>query len=51
MSQSTTITPEIVEQHGLSPEEYEREIAFVRETLGNLAPTEAHWQEYLAAWT
>jgi hypothetical protein len=35
---------------GFTPAEYEREIAFVKETLGNLAPNEAHWQEYLAAW-
>lgn len=35
---------------GFTSQEYEREIAFVKETLGNLAPNEAHWQEYLAAW-
>jgi predicted PolB exonuclease-like 3'-5' exonuclease len=35
---------------GFTPAEYETEIAFVKETLGNLAPNEAHWQEYLAAW-
>ena len=35
---------------GFTPQEYEREIAFVKETLGNLAPGEPHWQEYLAAW-
>ncbi len=35
---------------GFTPTEYEAEIAFVKETLGNLAPNEAHWQEYLAAW-
>ena len=36
---------------GFVGEEYEREIAFVKETLGNLAGTgEAHWQEYLEAW-
>jgi 3'-5' exonuclease len=35
---------------GFTPAEYEREIGFVKETLGNLAPNEAHWQEYLAAW-
>ncbi|MBL0917668.1 MAG: 3'-5' exonuclease [Hydrogenophaga sp.] len=35
---------------GFTPAEYELEIAFVKETLGNLAPNEAHWQEYLAAW-
>lgn len=35
---------------GFTSQEYEREIAFVKETLGNLAPNETHWQEYLAAW-
>ncbi len=35
---------------GFTPEEYDREIAYVRETLGHLAPDEPHWQEYLAAW-
>jgi predicted PolB exonuclease-like 3'-5' exonuclease len=35
---------------GFTPAEYESEIGFVKETLGNLAPNEAHWQEYLAAW-
>jgi len=35
---------------GFTPPEYEREIAFVKETLAGLAPNEAHWQEYLAAW-
>ncbi|NCT99534.1 MAG: 3'-5' exonuclease [Comamonadaceae bacterium] len=35
---------------GFTPDEYEREIAYVKETLGGLAPGEAHWQEYLAAW-
>ncbi len=35
---------------GLTEAEYEQEIAFVKETLGDLAPTESHWQEYLAAW-
>ncbi len=35
---------------GFTPTEYDAEIAFVKETLGNLAPNEAHWQEYLAAW-
>ena len=35
---------------GFTSQEYEREIAFVKETLSNLAPNEAHWQEYLAAW-
>lgn len=35
---------------GLTGAEYEQEIAFVKETLVDLAPTESHWQEYLAAW-
>lgn len=35
---------------GFTPDEYEREIAYVKETLGGLAATESHWQEYLAAW-
>ncbi|HEY1103997.1 MAG TPA: 3'-5' exonuclease [Burkholderiaceae bacterium] len=35
---------------GLTEKEYDQEIAVVKDTLGNLAPTEAHWQEYLAAW-
>ncbi|MES2423618.1 MAG: 3'-5' exonuclease [Pseudomonadota bacterium] len=35
---------------GLTEKEYDLEIALVKETLGNLAPTESHWQEYLAAW-
>ncbi|MBN9371283.1 3'-5' exonuclease [Hydrogenophaga sp. YM1] len=35
---------------GFTPDEYEREIAYVKETLGGLAPGEPHWQEYLAAW-
>jgi predicted PolB exonuclease-like 3'-5' exonuclease len=35
---------------GFTESEYEQEIAFVKETLGNLAPTEPHWQEYLAGW-
>ncbi len=35
---------------GLTEKEYDLEIAVVKETLGNLAPAEAHWQEYLAAW-
>ena len=25
-------------------------IAFVKQTLGDLAPTEPHWDEYLRAW-
>ncbi|RZI97306.1 MAG: 3'-5' exonuclease, partial [Rubrivivax sp.] len=32
---------------GLTEAEYEQEIAMVKETLGNLAPGEAHWDEYL----
>ena len=35
---------------GLTEAEYDQEIALVKATLGNLAPAEAHWQEYLAAW-
>ncbi|WP_137922462.1 3'-5' exonuclease [Hydrogenophaga sp. 2FB] len=35
---------------GFTEAEYEQEIAMVKETLGNLAPTEAHWDEYLKAW-
>ena len=35
---------------GLTEKEYDLEMAVVREALGNLAPTESHWQEYLAAW-
>ncbi|PKO32353.1 MAG: 3'-5' exonuclease [Betaproteobacteria bacterium HGW-Betaproteobacteria-9] len=35
---------------GLTEAEYEQEITFVKETLGNLAPTESHWDEYLKAW-
>ena len=33
---------------GLTEAEYDQEIALVKETLGNLAPLEPHWQEYLA---
>jgi predicted PolB exonuclease-like 3'-5' exonuclease len=36
---------------GFTEAEYEQEIAFVKGTLGNLAPTESHWTEYLAAWS
>jgi predicted PolB exonuclease-like 3'-5' exonuclease len=36
---------------GLTEAEYEQEIAMVKETLGNLAPSESHWDEYLKAWT
>ena len=35
---------------GLTEAEYGQEIAYVKETLGNLAPTEPHWDEYLKAW-
>jgi predicted PolB exonuclease-like 3'-5' exonuclease len=35
---------------GLLEKEYEQEIAHVKEALGNLAPTEAHWEQYLKAW-
>jgi predicted PolB exonuclease-like 3'-5' exonuclease len=35
---------------GLTEAEYAQEIDFVKATLGNLAPMEPHWQEYLAAW-
>ena len=35
---------------GLTEAEYGQEIAFVKETLGNLAPAETHWDEYLRAW-
>jgi 3'-5' exonuclease len=35
---------------GFTEAEYEQEIAFVKQTLGDLAPSEAHWREYLAAW-
>jgi hypothetical protein len=33
---------------GFTENEYEREMALVRETLGAL--DEPHWREYLAAW-
>jgi hypothetical protein len=35
---------------GFTEAEYGQEIALVKESLGALAATEAHWQEYLAAW-
>ncbi|MES2972093.1 MAG: 3'-5' exonuclease [Pseudomonadota bacterium] len=35
---------------GLLEKEYDQEISLVKETLGNLAPSEAHWDEYLKAW-
>ena len=36
---------------GFTEAEYEQEIAYVKETLGQLAPAETHWAEYLAAWS
>ena len=36
---------------GFTEAEYAQEIAFVQDELGNLAPQEPHWQEYLQAWT
>lgn len=35
---------------GFLEKEYEQEIALVKDTLGNLAPAEPHWNEYLSAW-
>ena len=35
---------------GFTEAEYDQEIAFVKETLGQLAPSEVHWDEYLKAW-
>lgn len=35
---------------GFTPAEYAQEIGFVKDTLGQLASGESHWQEYLAAW-
>ena len=35
---------------GLTEAEYAQEIDFVKHALTELAPTQAHWQEYLAAW-
>jgi predicted PolB exonuclease-like 3'-5' exonuclease len=35
---------------GFTEAEYEQEIGFVKTALGELAPAEPHWQEYLAAW-
>ena len=35
---------------GLLEKEYLQEIALVRDTLGQLAQHEPHWQEYLQAW-
>ena len=36
---------------GFTEAEYQQEIAYVKETLGQLAPAESHWSEYLEAWT
>lgn len=35
---------------GFTEAEYEREIALVKHSLGELAASEPHWGEYLAAW-
>jgi predicted PolB exonuclease-like 3'-5' exonuclease len=35
---------------GLTGAEYEQELALVKDTLGQLAPIESHWDEYLKAW-
>jgi 3'-5' exonuclease len=35
---------------GFTEAEYGQEIDYVKETLGNLAPEEPHWDEYLKAW-
>jgi 3'-5' exonuclease len=35
---------------GFTEAEYDQEIEYVKETLGNLAPSETHWDEYLKAW-
>ena len=35
---------------GLLEKEYGQEMALVRDTLGNLAPVETHWEQYLKAW-
>ncbi|HCY17187.1 MAG: 3'-5' exonuclease [Curvibacter sp. GWA2_64_110] len=35
---------------GFLEKEYEQEIALVKDTLGNLALAEPHWNEYLSAW-
>ena len=36
---------------GFSEAEYGQEIAYIKETLGQLALAESHWTEYLEAWT
>ena len=35
---------------GLLEKEYEQEIVAVKQSLGALAATESHWDEYLQAW-
>ena len=35
---------------GLTEAEYDQEVLLVKSSLGELAPAEPHWQEYLAAW-
>jgi predicted PolB exonuclease-like 3'-5' exonuclease len=35
---------------GLTDAEYLQEIEMVRRTLGDLAPDESHWEEFLKAW-
>ena len=35
---------------GLLEKEYAQEITLVKGTLGELAPRETHWDEYLRAW-
>ncbi len=35
---------------GLTDKEHEQEIDTVKRTLGDLAPDETHWDEYLKAW-
>ena len=35
---------------GLTEAEYEQEIAFVKDSVANLAEQEPHWQQYLQAW-
>jgi predicted PolB exonuclease-like 3'-5' exonuclease len=35
---------------GFTEAEYEQEIGLVKQSIGELAHTEEHWKEYLAAW-
>ena len=35
---------------GLTAAEYEQEMVLVKDTLGQLAPIESHWDEYLKVW-